>query len=139
MYQLAGYCAALLLVGYLAVHDMKEKCIPAVAVLISGVLSVLYVINGENADGCSLMYCMMPGMVLLLLSVLTKESIGYGDGAAVLVLGFWTGGGFCAAAVSLGICMTGFYSAFMLLRGRKEPVPFMPFLLAAMEVMFACG
>lgn len=139
MYKLAGYCAALISIGYLTAHDIKRKHIPAMAILVSGVLAVLYVISGEKTDAYSMISCMMPGMVLLLLSMLTRESIGYGDGAVVLMLGFWTGGSFCAAAVGLGICMAGFYAVFRLLRGRKGPIAFLPFLLAAMEVIFACG
>ncbi len=35
---------------------------------------------------------MLPGSMLVLISLLTGESIGYGDGVLVMTLGLWLGG-----------------------------------------------
>lgn len=136
MYEKTGYCGALLFLGCLAIYDIKWKKIPAIVVGASGVLSLIYFAVGKHPDLYSAVICMLPGMVLLLLSLLTGEKIGYGDGAAVLALGFWTGGLFCMVAVCIGIMLSGIYSLCRIIRKNKEPIPFIPFLLAALEVMF---
>lgn len=135
MYEKAGYCGALCFLGCLAVYDIKWKKIPVVAVLIFGLLSVLYFAAGKQRTVEYAVYCMLPGMLLLLLSLVTKEKIGYGDGAAVLILGFWTGALFCAEAVSMGIIMSGIYSLYRIIRKNNQPIPFLPFLLTAVEVI----
>lgn len=135
MYEKAGYCGALCFLGYLSAQDIRWKKISVRAVVVFGLLSILYFAAGERAGMEKGIYCMMPGMVLLSLSLMTGEKIGYGDGAAVLILGFCTGAVFCAETVCLGIIMSGIYSLYKIVRKCNQPIPFLPFLLAAMEVV----
>lgn len=136
MYEKAGCCGALLLLGYLSARDIRMKQIPAVSLLGSGILAVLYVLSGDNAGVSYFAGCMLPGVVFLLISFLTKEKIGYGDGAAILVFGLWTGGVFCMIAAVISIFLSGIYALCLLITGRnKTLIPYMPFLLAAMEVV----
>ena len=136
MYEKAGCCAALFLLGYLSDRDIRTKKLPAASLLASGILAAVYIVLGEEISVSYVTGCMMPGMILLLLAMLTKEKIGYGDGATVLVMGLWTGGFFCAAAALIGIFLSGVYGLCLLITGRgKTIIPFVPFLLAAMEVI----
>lgn len=136
MYEEAGCCGALILLGYLSACDIRMKKIPVSGVLISGILAVLYILAGGNAAVSYFSGCMLPGMVFLLLSLITKERIGYGDGAAMMVLGLWTGGTFCIITVFISIFLSGIYALCLLITGRnKTLIPYMPFLLAAMEVV----
>lgn len=136
MYEKIGYSGALIFLGCLSAYDIKWKKIPAAAVGISGILSMIYFAVGNHSDLYSAAFCMLPGMALLLLSLLTGEKIGYGDGAAVLVLGFWTGGLFCMEVVLIGIMLSGVYSVYCIIRRNTGLIPFVPFLFAALEVMF---
>ena len=77
---------------------------------------------------------MMPGGILLLLSLITKESIGYGDGMTVIVLGLWTGGWFAFHVFCIGILLAGICAVFYLIKGKKDTIPLIPFLLIGMEV-----
>lgn len=135
MYEKAGYCGAIVFLGYLAIYDIKWKKIPAIGISVFGILSLIYLLLGRQYNLKHAALCMLPGMVLLALSLLTKEKIGYGDGAAVIILGFWTGALFCAGAVCVGIMMTGIYALYRVMQKNMEPIPFIPFLLAATEVM----
>ena len=136
MYEKIGSCAALLLVGYLSAWDIRTRKLPALPLLLFGALAVLYVAAGGRAAPLYFAGCMLPGMALLLLSVLTGERIGYGDGAVLLVIGLWVGSIFCTIAACISIFLTGLYAVCLLLTGRRgECIPFMPYLLAAMEVI----
>lgn len=135
MYEQIGYCGALLFLSGLAVYDIKWRKIPVIWVLAFGIIAVLYFIAGGKGSIKSVLLCVTPGMILLLLSLLTGEKIGYGDGMAVLVLGFFLRGFLCISLLWLGIMLAGFYSLYRLLRKNKDTIPFMPFLLAALEVI----
>ena len=74
------------------------------------------------------------GIVFLVVSRVTDESLGYGDSILILImggfLGFWNILSLLVAAFS----MAALFSIFMLLRKkfhRKSAFPFVPFLTAA--------
>lgn len=134
VYKQLGYAASLLQLGYLSARDIKTKTIPAIPVCVGGMAGVCYFIAGGEWNLSRIMGAILPGIILLAASLFTKEKIGYGDGMTVLVLGLWTGGIFCGMTVWLSICLTGFFAFWRLIRRSKEPIPFLPFLLAAMEV-----
>lgn len=136
MYEQIGYCGGLLFLAGLAVYDIRWKKIPVIWVWGFGIMAVIYFAAGAQNTVNEAIICMLPGMVILTLALVTREKIGYGDGMAVLVLGFFLGGFLCMAVISLGIMMTGAFSLCRIILKNKEPIPLIPFLLAAMEVIF---
>ena len=131
-----GHICALLFVGYLSVRDIKERKISVTALLISGAFAVFYLIIMVQPDIEYVLYAMFPGMFFLLLSFITKEHIGYGDGFVLLILGLWCGGFWTFTAALLAVFLTGFYAVFLLLKKKQKTIPLVPFLLFAMEVIF---
>ena len=136
MYKQIGYCGALLFTACLAGQDIRRQKISVTVLLLSAALSLLYLAAGRELTRERIAGGLIPGMLLMALSFLTGENIGYGDGAAVLALGLWTGGAFCMGAAALGIILTGLSAVYLLVRRAGKTIPFLPFLLAAMEVMF---
>ena len=130
-------CAGLLLLAALTPEDIKKKTISLNKVMLFAILAIIYrgltkqIFCGEAVG------CLMPGAVLLLLSAITKESIGFGDGVVVMVLGLWIGGWFTMLAVCIGMLFAGIYGGVCLIRKRKEPIAFVPFLLLGVEVALA--
>lgn len=135
MYEQLGYCAALIFLGYLSVQDIRTKLVSANVIWMFGAVAFLYLFWGQDGDICTWIMRMIPGAGLLLLAFGTKESIGYGDGATVMVLGMWCGTFFCILILCLGIFLSGIYALFRMASGRFSPVPFLPFLLISMEVI----
>lgn len=134
IYEKLGYTASLVLLGYLSLKDIKTKMIPLVPVCVCGLMGIFYFTAGRGWDFGKLIGAILPGLFLLAGSLLTGEKIGCGDGMTVLVLGLWTGGLFCGITVCLGIFLSGFFALWRLMKRSKETIPFLPFLLAAMEV-----
>lgn len=131
-----GFGAALILTALLAGQDIREKRVSLFVIVLSGSIALLYLAAGERLEFVSLCFRILPGAFLLFTALLSEEKIGYGDGAAVLVLGLWTSGIFCLLTVSIGLLLAGIYGTLLLLSGKKNcRIPFMPFLLTAMEVM----
>ena len=135
MYEQLGYCAALFFLGYLSHQDIKTKYVSARVICIAGIAALFYLLLGKSTGEMEWIVRMIPGLLLLLLSWISGESIGYGDGATVIVLGLWCGTSFCIMTLCIGIFLSGIYAICRLAAGRTSPVPFLPFLLTAMEVM----
>ncbi|MDE6893105.1 MAG: prepilin peptidase [Lachnospiraceae bacterium] len=132
---MAEYLAGLLLLGITAAEDIREKKISVRVVCVFACGAVLYhMLSGNNSFG-EMAFGLFPGCLLLMLSALTGESIGYGDGILVLTLGLWTGGWFAFAVTVIGIMLSGIYGTFCLLKRKNDPIPFVPFLLLGMEVL----
>lgn len=131
---MGAYCAGLILLALLAGQDIKEKKISVDKLLVFACMAVLYRIFIKQFFWQEILGCMIPGTILLLLSWVTKEGIGYGDGMAVIVLGLWTGGWFALHVMGLGIMLCGMYAVICLVRKKRDAIPFIPFLLAGMEV-----
>ena len=115
------------------ITDIRKKEIPVAVVALSGLALLFYVIFGEKKQWMDILYSLMPGMLLLMLSYCTSESIGYGDGLVVLVIGI------CIAAVTAGLIISAICAAALLaLRkaGGKSRIPFVPFLSVGLGVVF---
>lgn len=130
-----AYCVSLLFLAILAAEDMREKRISGYKLMLFAGLAISYLMFSKQFDLIEVLGGLVPGGMLILLALLTKESIGYGDGAAVAVLGLWTGGWFAMMAAAAGIVLAGIYGVLCLLKKKKELIPFMPFLLLGMEVI----
>lgn len=129
-----AYCAGLIFLAVLAAQDIKEKKISVNKLLVFAFMAVLYRLFMKQIFWQEILECMIPGAMLLLLSQATKEGIGYGDGITVIVLGLWTGGWFAFHVMAIGIILSGIYAVIQLVRKKRDAIPFIPFLLAGMEV-----
>lgn len=135
MYEKIGFSFALIFLAGLTGNDIRKRQIPVKKLLLFGIGAVLYLLYEPDFSMRECLINLMPGMFLLLLAVISKESIGYGDGFAVMIFGLWTNILFCMTVVCLALCMAGIFAAYLLLQKRKIPIPFVPFILAAMEVI----
>jgi len=132
---MAAYCVSLLFLAILAAEDIREKRVSVYKLSLFAGLAVLYLVLSKQFDRRAIAGRLLPGGFLLLLGFFTRESIGYGDGAAVAILGLWTDGWFAMMVTGAAIMLAGVYGAISLLRKKKELIPFLPFLLLGMEVV----
>lgn len=131
--------------GFLAVcswQDLRRKRISVLWLGIGGAAAVLIQLFcrklawWEFAAGAGI------GGLLLGVSFVTGEALGYGDSLAVLVMGMFLG--FSAAGE---ILLTGFFlvaaaGGILLALGRakrKDELPFLPFLTAAAGLFLVIG
>lgn len=128
------YLAGFLFLAVLAAQDLKEKKISTYKLVIFAILAIFYLVVTKQFFWQTILRDMIPGIILLLLSLLTKESIGYGDGLTVIVLGLWTGGWFAFHVFCIGTVLSGVCAVIYLIRGKKDTIPLIPFLLVGMEV-----
>lgn len=122
----------------LTVIDIKKKQIPVAILVIFGITAAFFLIRSEEIEGVSIAYSLIPGAFLLALSLCTRESIGYGDGWTVLVLGLLLGLWDCLASVFIGLILSALFSLIMLVLRKvngKSRLPFLPFVTLGLGVV----
>lgn len=81
---------------------------------------------------------LIPGLILLIISMLTKEAIGRGDVYVVMLLGFMLGFEKILTILCLSMVMTaltGLVCMVLGIRSRKDSLPYIPFILGAYTIM----
>lgn len=134
--------AMMLILLIAGIYDIKNKAISVPILIAAGITALIcgicqfYYGLPIYSEICSL----FPGAVVLALAYLTKEQIGYGDGLIILFLGpvfglFNVIVGLCAALMISALLSAG----LMIFKkaGKKEKLPFLPFLTAGMGAVCA--
>lgn len=118
-----------------SLQDIREKRLPVKMLVFSGGLFFLVsLVSGELFNEGRLL-ALMPGMAALVLAFLTREQIGYGDGACLVVLGLLVSAERLIGAIAGGLFLISACSILLLVRkkaNRKTTLPFMPFLTVGM-------
>jgi leader peptidase (prepilin peptidase)/N-methyltransferase len=81
---------------------------------------------------------LLPGFLFWVISYVTREKVGYGDGWILLLIGLYVGVSECAAVLMSALFMESvcliILMAFKKVH-RDNEVPFVPFLLAGLGVI----
>lgn len=121
--------------------DIKKKEIALWQILSCGALSaarIILQIHGGTLDPMDLTLSFLPGVTMILIAFLTRQSLGYGDG----ILGMCIGPALGAEIALLGICgavmASGMVSGILLVlkkAKRNSRIPFVPFMTMGVGVM----
>ena len=138
-----GTCTLLTGLGLSSVIDIKIRKVSLKIVGIMFVVGCMLRIMQENFLELALLIGLLPGIVCLLLSWLTKGEIGAGDGCMRLALGafmdFWE----VFSVFTVAISLVGVVALILMLRfhkGKKYEIPFIPFLfLGCFVIKIVCG
>lgn len=130
-----------------SIWDVKKKSVPYMYLLLWGIVALVYLISNSliknNGDiWITMLFGIIPGIVCLLISYVSREQIGYGDGWAILLMG---------ALLGISRVMKLLLAAFSLLTviaivllitkkaKRKSTIPFIPFLFLGYLMVFLYG
>ena len=128
-----------LLLGVCAVSDGIKKEIPLAPVWAGILFAVLLHAAGVFEEKWpAVVLSVLPGAAFWLLSLLTAEKVGYGDGWILVMIGLFTGLRRCFLILLVGL-MAESAVVLILLAVRKistdREVPFVHFLLMGMGVV----
>lgn len=132
--------AGTLILIVLSVFDIRSKQIPLsgfAVVLIYSVISLVCAERGEY-DLADILMSVIPGILLIGLSVITEGKIGLGDGILIAELGLGLGVERCIYMIAGALILNCIFSGVMLLMhrlGLHSRVPFVPFVAAGMGVV----
>lgn len=96
----------------------------------------------EGGNGIAALFTgLVPGILFLFLSFMTRQGLGYGDSILILILGASVGIEAELEILLLAFGLSGIWAIILLFRKRgnvRQEFPFVPFLLAGtvLEIMF---
>ena len=118
-----------------SIQDIREKRWSVKMLVVAGLLFLGMSLVFEEMPIEKRLHNILPGMITFLLAFLTKEQIGYGDAACLVVLGIMVSAGSLFGAVMIGLILLSICSMILLAgkkADRKTTLPFLPFLSAGM-------
>ena len=145
MYKIGHICLIIIL-GVICVFDIKRKKIPVYMLIILAAAGIISNFTVGEFDIEKRIIAMLPGMILLIVSMITKQQIGYGDGMIILIMGLYIDiddilsivlSSFLLSSIAAIILMTVFK------KKKNFEMAFSPFLLIGYGlvkgVYFICG
>lgn len=131
---------ALIFLGTGSVYDVRNRELPGCFLLVSGVLAVFCNAVFRYQPFSEIICGILLGGAFLAVGWFTKESIGYGDGIGIMIMGILLGGKVTVVILAGAFFMSAVYGVGKLLlkKGKaSDTMPFYPFLfLAALGGVF---
>ena len=124
----------LLFLGYLvilAVIDAKKKEFPFIICCTGLIPAVLCLWSRSEIDILSLLYGLIPGVVLLAIAVLSNEKVGFGDAIVLLLMGLALPFRQAYLAIVIAFVLAFVVAVFLLLfkkANKNTRMAFVPFL-----------
>ena len=113
--------------------DIRFRQIPIIVTVVAGGIGLLCrMIAGVELQ--TLLWGLLPGLICLGIGKITRQAIGYGDGFLLCAMGMILPMEQLLAIGMIAIFFAGLWGLFLLVirkKGRKDTLPFVPFLLAA--------
>lgn len=116
--------------------DIKNKNINIVYCVLFGLINLIIGLVRGGITFCAL--GIMPGILLLIVSYLTNEKIGYGDGIMLVTVGLVYGISRSVDLCMISLSISGFVSLILLLFKKKkinDIIAFAPYLFLGNIIM----
>ena len=123
-----------------SISDIRKKEIYLWEILLClgiSLTKIIWEVATQRADPMGIVISLLPGVFFILLALLSRQSIGYGDGFLLLCMGPSLGASGALAGCIVAIFLSGIVSGALLVlkkAGRKMQIPFVPFMTIGMGV-----
>ena len=126
--------------GICAVCDGVEREVPLVVVWLGIITAVVLHLQGLGGDRTwqDVALSVIPGVMFWILSFISSEKVGYGDGWILVMIGLFLGLWKCFLILMIGLISSSFVVLILLAVrrvSRDYQLPFAPFLLFGMGVV----
>ncbi len=130
------------LLGLCSLEDIKRKEMTVVYIFIFGIGGMILHLFAPMCSIYSILWGILLGMAMIVLSFVTKGSVGLGDGILLVVTGVYLGGYGNLELLVMGFFLAALWSLGLMLikkKNGKEKIPFVPFLLVSYLIMIFRG
>ena len=113
-----------------AVWDFRTKELPLWITIVLGSCGLIYSLYIKR-EGWDMIFALLPGLFCLVIGYITRQSVGYGDGILIGVLGLFYTWKEIFEICSIAIMVAGFVGLILLVifkKNGKYEIPFIPFL-----------
>lgn len=127
------------ILSYLSFVDMRKKEVPAWPLWIMVIGGVMWQLFGKISCYHFIM-SIIPGFLLLGISKLSGEQVGFGDGLLIMGLGLFLGGREITVIVCISLLFSFCLAILVLITkkgNRKTRIPFIPCILSGLLSYFA--
>ena len=122
----------LVILGCNAVQDIRKREILLTPTLAAAAAGTVWLIQSGQLNVCGFLMAVLPGMLLMLLAIVTAGEVGCGDGIVLLTAGIWCGFPQILYIAAGGVFLPAAVSGVLLIRrSRVRSIPMVPFFLAA--------
>lgn len=126
--------------GICAVYDGIQREIPLVVVWLGMIVAIVLHIQGLGGNQTWLAAALsaVPGAMFWILSCITGEKVGYGDGWVLIMIGLFLGLWKCFLILMIGLILSSLMFLILLAVrrvSRNYQIPFVPFMLLGMGVV----
>lgn len=140
--QLVQNVVSLILIGILSLQDIRYKQLKGIVLIPFAVLGFIMRLIASGIF--TSLIASIPGLLLILFSLLTDEKLGYGDGITILGLCLWLNIGSAMRVLMTSMSLLVLTSLILIIAlkiSRKNKVkdirlPVIPYILAGLVVMF---
>ncbi len=130
------------MLGLYAVEDIWKKRISVRYLWIFGAAGIVINLFQKSISVPDMLLGVAVGAALVVVSLLTRESIGLGDGFLLMTAGVFLGGSSVLELLFISLLYAALVSLGMLAFRRwkrKREIPFVPFLFLGYLTMMAAG
>lgn len=130
------------LLGWCSLEDVKQKKLTVLYILMFGVGGVFLHLVAPVCSIYSMLWGMLLGLMLILVSIVTRGSVGLGDGILLVVTGVYLGGSKNLELFMMGLLLAALWSLGLVIvkkKRGKEQIAFVPFLLISYLLMVLGG
>ena len=120
------------LLSLCSLEDVKYRRLTVIYILMFGIVGVILHMFAPVCSIYSILWGMLLGIVLILISIATRGSLGLGDGILLVVTGVYLGGYGKLQLFLYGLLLSALCSLGLLVlkrKKRKDEIAFVPFLL----------
>lgn len=120
-----------ILLLYSSITDIVRREINIGALVVFGILGMLCAVFGKDISWMETIFGVVIGLILVLVSVMTRGELGMGDGILICITGLYIGFSRNILLVMVALMLSAFFSMVLLLikKNMKLEYPFVPFLL----------
>ena len=145
MYKIFHICLIIIL-GVICVFDIKKKKIPVYMLIILAAVGIISNLTVGEFNIEKRIIAMLPGIIMIMVSMVTKQQIGYGDGLIILLMGLYINIDDILSIVLSAFLVSSVFAIILMTVFKKKKnfeMAFSPFLLIGYGlvkgVYFICG
>lgn len=134
MSSLIGQTVLLAVFGMAAYRDWKEKQIYLYMPIMAGIVGLILHLLYQERTLLEIFLGAGLGVIMIIIALVSRESIGIGDGVMLMVSGIFLGPWKNLELLISALMLVGVTALFLIVVKKKERnyrVPFLPFLLVA--------
>lgn len=118
--------------------DIRYRRIYGWSLVLYCVLAIIGHTFDEITEAADIVAGLLPGLICIVISWMSKQSLGYGDSALIAVSGVSLGAAVCLQLLYTALLGAGIFGLILITvfkKSRKYDMPFAPFLFLGMMLV----